>query len=280
MKNFAKYLIIACCIATSFFWMSCDKIDDPYTTTIVNVDGNRKVLLEDYTAIRCINCPAAAALAHQINDTYNNKVIIMSIHGGSLAVPMPNDSLFNFDLRSSEGTEYYNYYHIESQPSGIIDKVKNPDNNSYVWASTNWQSEISSRLLKESPINFLSLESNIVEGKVNARINFKTLSSFSQDQEYRLLLYLVQDSVITGQKNSNPAYGSVPNITNYVHHNVLRGTVNGTWGTVVDLPDNGQSSMLFTNYPIPNYDAEARYNIIAIIYNEDEVLQAEEYSIQ
>lgn len=282
MKNKYQIIIIAVvCSLLSFTWTSCEKIDNPYETHIINVEGNRKVLLEDYTAIRCVNCPAAAHLAHQIDSIFNHKVIVLSIHGGMLAAPMPSDSLLNFDLRTPEGREYYDFYHIEAQPIGLIDKLKDSDNNSYpTLPITQWQSTISNRLLLRSPVEFSSLESKIIEGNLNARIHYKAVDNLSENHTYKLLLYLVEDSVITGQKNSNPAYGTVPIIKHYVHHNVLRGTVNGTWGTVIDKPTLEETSSLFTNYQIPNYDVSAIYKIIAIIYDEYEVLQAEEFLIQ
>ena len=41
--------------------ISCDKLDQPYAREkeIVLDTTKRKVLLEDYTGLKCVNCPAA-----------------------------------------------------------------------------------------------------------------------------------------------------------------------------------------------------------------------------
>lgn len=286
MKIKFQILIVAVCLVCSFTWISCDKLDNPYTATSVitpndtstgNFDGIKKVLLEDYTAIRCINCPEAAAKAHELIESSNHRVISIEIHGGDLSVPMIDNGVdFTTDFRTSAGNTYYNTYNISAQPVGIIDKIPN-GNNSYFYLPT-WTATVATRLAEPYTVG-IDVKSKIEDGLLSLKVYYKAFAELNEGN-YKLLMYFVQDSMISNQKNNKPAFGDVPIIYNYIHHNVLRGTISEShWGTEINKPTEDQVIQIFY-YQIPEYDPTAVYNVIAIIYNDDEVLQTEEFNVQ
>ena len=82
-------------LAMAFFMVgmvACDIIEEPYFKE--NNGGGQPgeetavkkyVLLEDYTGVKCVNCPAAGELALQLQEQHHHQVIVLSVHAGSLA---------------------------------------------------------------------------------------------------------------------------------------------------------------------------------------------------
>jgi hypothetical protein len=80
---------------------SCDEIDPPYMDGVqtppidttecpiptfpADTHHVKVVLLEDYTGHKCVNCPTAAEIAHNLQITYGEKIILMAIHAGFFA---------------------------------------------------------------------------------------------------------------------------------------------------------------------------------------------------
>ena len=101
-------LFIAFTIAFGLYLLpACDRISNPYPvqpcleldTTLYpgnwseyvanewptftqNTNTDRNVLIEDFTGHKCIYCPAAAELAHQLHEANPNRVFVASIHAG------------------------------------------------------------------------------------------------------------------------------------------------------------------------------------------------------
>ncbi len=75
--------------------MSCDKLKEPYiveaiyeesdtleltASDTVNFDGKRVTLLEDYTGVKCNNCPAAAEIAQHLQEQYGSHLVVLGVH--------------------------------------------------------------------------------------------------------------------------------------------------------------------------------------------------------
>ena len=77
-----------------------------YTVTVVVEGGDveptgKTVLIKDFTGARCVNCPAAAEHAHNLQHQLDeNHIFIMSVHAGFLAQPMGSFP----DFLTDEGT--------------------------------------------------------------------------------------------------------------------------------------------------------------------------------
>ena len=92
-------------LAISFFMVgmiACDKIEEPYfkpnnevaehlplsDDDISNWENKKVVLLEDYTGVRCVNCPAAAEIANGLLAQYEHQLVVLGIHAGFLSMPI------------------------------------------------------------------------------------------------------------------------------------------------------------------------------------------------
>ena len=76
--------------------LSCDDGGDgPDTTEVV-----KKVLIEEFTGVRCVNCPQGSAEIENLLSIHGDKLVAISIHAGFFAPPYP-ESLY--DLRTPDG---------------------------------------------------------------------------------------------------------------------------------------------------------------------------------
>ena len=96
----------------------------------VNVAGGeiepsgKTVLIKDFTGARCVNCPAAAEYAHNLQHQLDeDHIFIMSVHAGYLAQPIGSFP----DFLTDEGTEWYNNH--DSNPLFSVDHVALTDGN-------------------------------------------------------------------------------------------------------------------------------------------------------
>ena len=67
---------------------------------VVPALGDRKVLVEEFTGVRCVNCPAGASELDNLRGIYGERLVVVSIHTGDFAPPY-SDS--RFDFRTAEG---------------------------------------------------------------------------------------------------------------------------------------------------------------------------------
>ena len=67
--------------------MSCTTVDvnDRYLDYELPPIGEKTILLEEFTGWMCTNCPAGSAEATKLQTNYDHKVIVVSIHSGSMA---------------------------------------------------------------------------------------------------------------------------------------------------------------------------------------------------
>ena len=113
---------------------SCDKLKEPYFTEPVvqesdtialeaadtlNFDGKVVVLLEDYTGVRCVNCPAAAEIASNLQAQYGEHLVVLGVHPKSA---LQNPAGGFPDFRTDDGNEWNNYFNISAYPTGTVNR--------------------------------------------------------------------------------------------------------------------------------------------------------------
>lgn len=242
MKKFCPlYAIAVLCL------ISCDIINEEegYTEPFQPVTGlsGRTILLEEYTGMRCVNCPEAAEEALLMEQTFGESLIVVSIHAGDFAAPSGN---FQPDLRTEAGNSYYNYFGFAGTPVGMVNRKK--QGNSYAIRPAGWVDAIRKELNEPTKIR---MEGHAVyEGNDSCRIDVKIFGITPTDRDVRLMLWLVEDSIRTPQV----VPGGVN--SNYLQRHVLRQVLNGTWGELVVSDENQVWSMTRCFKLCPNIKRE------------------------
>lgn len=291
MKKKISYLLVFALISAAA-WMSCQKIDEPlviidqrdfpelpddttggedtlnnFITTFVDF---KQVLLEDFTGHLCVNCPEAAGLAHELAEDLDHKLIIYAVHAGNFAEPVPGTEL-SADFRTSVGNELNSNYTIFANPLALIDRTE--FNGLHQIFKDDWETVVMSELQKPNTVN-LRLSNSWYPDLHVVSVDVETEFVTPPDGQYKLVVFIVEDSIVAPQLNNNPQIGA-DTIYEYVHRNILRDAVSPTYGYF--LGDNGTvtTGQIYSKqytYPVNSEWVTRNCRIIAYVAKTDETL--------
>ena len=227
-----------------------------YTVTAF-IEGplhGKTVLLKDFTGVRCVNCPRASELAHQLQETYGDKLVLMSVHAGSLAIPVGDFP----DFRTDEGTNWYNNY--GSNPVGAIDRAMLLTG--YALQDSQWEYAVSTAMEEEQTVE-LNVQNSYDEATrmLTANVNAKALTELNGN--LALTICLVEDNIVGMQVTPHGTDDS------YVHRHVFRGTINGADGQDIQLVPDELYSVSCSMVLPDNYDAD-NCSIVAYVYDKSD----------
>lgn len=279
-------LILFLSIFTLIAWTACDKIEDPLKVvdqrdyplnpddTLFFIDSvyvqTKQVLLEDFTGHKCVNCPKAAKMLHDMMVANDPKLVSYTVHAGNFAVPAPGTA-FSTDLRSPLSERLFTEFGIFANPIAMINRVEY--NGLRQVFTDSWNTVVMQELQKPNSANlklknvyFPKLSIVVIDVEVEFLANL--------DGQYNLVVYIVEDGIVSPQLNNDPTIGP-DTLMNFVHHNVLRGAVNAAYGDPVNVSGNiiagDKFSKSYTFQVNPDW-ATANCNIIAYIGKNDNTL--------
>lgn len=246
-----KYASLA--IAALLF-VSCDKVEDPLGDNegpvIPGVTTPRRVLLEDCTGHACNNCPQAAEIAEELKGIYGDQLIVVAVHmvdGFAAPVPPLGDGYLDTDFRTEAGTAYEQAFGIASLPKGLVSRQS--FENSVTLSRAKWSSAVAAIIGQEADFDLWFDTVAYDAGSHTVNTTVKAVCTRPISGDHNLTIYLIEDSVIDGQENleHNPSF-----IPDYVHRNVLRDNLNGTWGEamVTGSANAGDTLSLSYNYTL------------------------------
>lgn len=262
-------------------FVSCDKIEGPYITPDDSVDtdvefpaldeGNlfRKVLIEEYTGTRCTNCPDGHRALTALHERYGDTLVAIGIHAGIFATPMGE---FSTDFRTEEGTTLYQDYSVAQigTPSAVVSRTQY--NNAFALNISSWQPAIDQKITKEcvAAVQIINIFDAATQ-KLTAHTKTTRLNGDTSDLQ--IALYIIEDGIVAPQKDGQET------IPEYVHNHVLRGSLNGVYGTLLTTAEDDGSYL-------KSYELDCSTNswnfsncsVVAILMDAEthEVLQVEQ----
>jgi len=284
-----------------FLFFSCDKVTDPIVKreTVAGskfISNNnfarssyKKVLLEDYTGQTCPNCPTAAKLIKTVLvPAYGDSIIALAIHqGDTYARPTPS---FTNDFRTTAGEEWGRNgsgFGIGFWPSGLINR-KNYGTG-LILPNQAWTTAVPKGLKDPMYVKLdMSTEYDTTARALNVSVKGTFLSSFANAT--KIIVIFMEDGLVGKQKDGSK------DIEEYEFEHVMRGDINGTWGTdfrtaAAAIGDTVRVN--FNNFPLPasisGISAKAptpvndrKVTVIAFVYDvtNKTVLQAEKVKIR
>lgn len=268
-------LVIASICLSLVSLCSCDKVNEDdylidYTPPIPEGKDTRFVLLEDYTGIRCSNCPKAAAMALNLKGVYGERLITVSIHAGYFATPING-----FDLRTEAGDAYNAYFKISGNPQGVVNRL--PYDGKTFYGFNTWGEAVAAIPEK----TFVGMDMK-VDYSADSRAYSVSLDvtqyQLNAQESLDLLLWLVEDSITTPQIMENGKWAD-----EYLQRHVLRAALNGTWGENTPLPSELGRPMKIekSGFTLPKAFNEKNCSVVALLCakGSKEVIQVAEASL-
>ena len=233
-KNMKRITLLLASLAVVFAMASCDKLKEPYiieplvaqSDTIplveadtINFDGRIVVLLEDYTGVKCNNCPEAGELALQLQQQNEGHLVVLGVHPKT---ELQNPAGGFPDFRTDDGNEWNNFFNIAAYPSGLVDRTG-------VLGQAEWTAAVNNAIGGDAPVRLIiKTEYDNATRELKLSIHSKFLQNV-ESNDVRLTVCMMEDNIVGAQvmpTGVNP---------NYTHRHVFRGTADGqTWGRVLD----------------------------------------------
>jgi hypothetical protein len=294
MKTTRFYAVILVFSGIFFSLNSCDVIEAPYTESLVapTDPGDtsvavRKVLLEDFTGFYCGTCPPASEIAAALDSTYADRLIVVGIHANFFADVSLHSAPYNSpDLRTPAGEEYYNFFGISSNPSGLVNRKK--VSGDLILSKNAWASAVANELALEPELKIkLQPQYSPNDRKLNLSA---TISYVKSGSIYDKLVVMITETPVTAAQKDY-RLPSPSNILDYKHKHVLRANINGTWGDVLNTtpPSIGTAVTKTFEYTLPAQVNPDNVHIVAFVHRQTpdsqsdinrEVIQAEEVSLK
>jgi len=219
-------------LAAGIVFQACDKLDAPYATVkdITSDTLHRTIVLEDYTGHTCVNCPGAAKTAHALEEAYPGEVFVIAVHAGYYARPDSSaGSLYKADFRCQTGNDWNltPAFKIDQNPKGMINRV--PYKGDMSMLPANWPGAVA-EMAKKPKAAVMSMQNTYDAGTrmLTTRVDIRFL--IKEAGTYNLVVCILEDSIYGAQKNNDPKVDSVPEIKKFLFMDVLRGSMNGSWG--------------------------------------------------
>ena len=234
--------------------------------------GNRKVLIEEFTGVQCVNCPQGSAEIENLIGLYGAQLIAVSIHAGFFSDPY-SDS--RFDLRTEEGEALEGFLGEPlGYPSAVINRKKQLGRAILQLGQASWASAVAESVQEEQLLS-LNLELDYDEGArdLDLKVALLALENISDPLSLSIMITendIVDQQLTPGGKNSD-----------YVHKHVLRDMLTDFKGQALGVLDKGQ--LIEKNYDyslLQEWKAEDCKMVVFVSFRDSkEVLEVEEAAL-
>lgn len=236
-----KMKLFAYCLLSTFycFLHSCKEVgpdinlhgnqnvisDTTYIESPVANAEVKNVVIEEFTGVRCPNCPQGHVLIANIKAANPNRIVAVSLHPqNSLGHPY---SFSAQDFQNSKAQAMFDYLvQIGLEPAAGIDRKLFAGESYILLDKTFWTNYTALQLTQTTPVNITlskTYDSTNHELTVIAELHYTQ----NVTEENKLTLLLTESNVISAQLN-----GSVID-TFYSHNDVLRDFITDVQGDAI-----------------------------------------------
>lgn len=246
--------------AVGLMFVACSDIaEDDRFEYVEPAEVAKRVLIEDLTGQRCINCPDGTAVIEQLIADYGeDNIIAVGLYGGAYGhltngKPMP--------LTCDESQWYYTSWGVadKGQPMARIDR------GDFISDFNTWPTYVRDRIQQKAPV-LLEASCNYDEASRNVEI---TVSADGLENiNGKLQVWLTEDNIVSVQMFP----GNVVD-QNYVHNHVFRATVNAQAGDDISIAQGENVTRTFT-YTVSEDWKPEDMSVVTFVFNDSGVLQA------
>lgn len=192
-------------------------IDTTYLADTLATPQQKNVLLEDFTGVRCKNCPTGAATAASLADANPGRLVLVGIHSNFLDDPYGSDP----DLRTTEAQDIEDMLGpLIGKPSAAIDRALYSGQSAILVAQVNaWPAAVNQALTATTPVNVgITSSYNSADNSITATVTLTYTETVTNDN--RLTVMVTEDSILTAQLLPNDSINNA-----YYQEHVLRTTL-------------------------------------------------------
>lgn len=259
MKQLLKKLLLVAC---GLWLTACEEIPptlNPVNPNPTTTAKSRKVLIEEFSGVKCVNCPAGSEAIENLVKIYKDQLVVLSIHAGFFARPYAESK---FDFQTSDGNSLLTYLGEPfGYPSAVINRKKFPAESDIQLGQNQWAGFIASEAAQAPEIELkLNRIYNAATRQLQVEITTKTLEPID-GSDLRLSIALTESNIQDVQLDAS---GKVPN---YNHKHVLRDFLTAYDGN--PLPEAQKSGAIVNKtltFILPESWKGENCNIVAFIH--------------
>lgn len=247
-------------------------VQQPADTLLNN--QSRQVLIEEFTGVKCVNCPAGSEALATLIEIYGVRLVPVSIHAGFFSSPYPES---RYDLQTPAGNTLLDYLgQPQGYPTAVIDRRLFPGENSLQLTQRNWAGYIADQL-SEDPLLRIGMEKAYQPADRELSVTVTLLVEEDlPDEDVRLTVLLTEEEVTDFQLTPSGKKGD------YIHRHVLRTALTPATGQPIETPQAGSRIERSFRTSLPTDWLAENCHIVAFVsLNQDrkDVLQAHRISV-
>lgn len=286
MKHFSILSLLA---VSLLLFTACDKIaEDEYVVfagasgtwydSEATIPNTPRAFVEKYTGVRCVNCPNADVVLHELGEKYGDQLILAAVHvPNNFGKPLHGEQ----DLRTEDGSTWFNAFFSPSQnlPSALLNRNKaDADHFDILDPQARFDDKIDA-ILASTPKISMTVACAQDGGTYNAEVHIQFNQTVATP--LTLTLLVVEDKIYTSQESKTS--DGIIEIENYEQNHVLRDVVTNAWGLDVDADGNqGTKRMIVLPFSIDKAWNPANCHLIAFVSNKatQEIINAAQCELQ
>lgn len=270
--------------AAIFFLSACDEIEPTVTGSMGGEviespveDQLRQVIIEEFTGVRCVQCPAGSAFIQDLLAQHGERLIAVSIHAGSFSFPYSDSQ---FDFRTEEGNQLISYLNEPfGYPSASVNRKLFPGQFDLQLGQGDWAGYIASELAIAPKLRInIEPDFNAANRELTAKVTLFVDEAIT-DPDVRLSLMITESNIADLQLT--PA-SSTPQV-DYKHKHALRGMLTNYDGQpITESLSAGAKIEKTFSFTMPAEWKEDECEIVAIVSlngASKEVLQAHQVHV-
>ncbi len=166
-------------------------------TTNELTDQPRGVLVEEFTGVRCVNCPAGAEAIAQLKTIHGEQLVPVSLHTGFFANPYPESTI---DFRTADADAIETFVGgPQGYPSSVINRNQFQGESSLQLSQSTWAGYIGLQL-QEEPAVAIGLDLSINDTKDELTVDLELLGRSGTDGRNAFIsILLLENKVIDVQ---------------------------------------------------------------------------------
>lgn len=198
---------------------ACDTIKEQDRKVVFtgSISGERTVLLEEFTGVRCVNCPRAAAEAHKLQEFFGDNLIVVGLYPKTplgLTNPAPGD----MDLRTDAAEAYAREYNVEAFPKGMVNRKS-------VLEMETWGGAVAEVISEGENYASMTMSAILDKEEMQVIVSGKFENEYKSSGVIHVIVMVLEDSILTRQTGAPD-----PSTASYAQNHVLRKTLSDVWG--------------------------------------------------
>ena len=228
-----NHLLFGLIIGLTLFSSACEEIPpviNPFTgeppDTVIDIESQkRQVLIEEFTGVRCVQCPAGSAEIATLLAIHGERLVAVSIHAGDFSPPFPQSQ---YDFRTTEGEQLINFLGPPiSYPSAVIDRKLFDGENDLILGRNEWAGYIEQEKALDPVVKIAVLtQYNQTTRKLDVEVQLYPQETISEP-DVRLSILLTESNIVDIQDTPDGK------VNDYVHKHVFRDMLTSYLGEAV-----------------------------------------------